>query len=535
LRRLGEQYYKDAMEQCHNYNARLCAERSVRMPFLDSQTGVAQSNCYIWMEKRHRGPVPLRSPFKLHTACRKIENKRSDHFISPIQFPALGMCLFADPSLLSRRHTDREREAGGSECRVSHLYSAPGAAGVKGLAQGPQQSDPAAHWVAIFASFFLTGLKGWGSGGPEPGLLPAQGWLCEPGVRIRRRCWVCEGPSCLNGPLGARASRCVGGNESGRVSLPSQRILEPDDFLDDLDDEDYEEDTPKRRGKGKGKEDFKVHVEFDRKPVQGLQDRSNVITCTRRSAEGDPAGRTGQGLSCRYFRSGRVYQPRPFLFMFWAADQIHAPYLTDQGQAASLDIFERKANFKTLDCTVCKSTKNEKLYRPGLSYHYAHSHLADEEGEDKEDSEPRTPIPARPEEQKSKKGPDGLALPNNYCDFCLGDSKINHKTGQSEELVSCSDCGRSGHPSCLQFTPVMMAAVKTYRWQCIECKCCNICGTSENDDQLLFCDDCDRGYHMYCLSPPMSEPPEGSWSCHLCLDLLKDKASIYQNQNAPLS
>uniref|UniRef100_A0A8C9MST3 Double PHD fingers 2 n=1 Tax=Serinus canaria TaxID=9135 RepID=A0A8C9MST3_SERCA len=51
---LGEQYYRDAMEQCHSYNARLCAERSVRLPFLDSQTGVAQSNCYIWMEKRHR-------------------------------------------------------------------------------------------------------------------------------------------------------------------------------------------------------------------------------------------------------------------------------------------------------------------------------------------------------------------------------------------------------------------------------------------------------------------------------------------------
>ncbi|NXB77181.1 REQU protein, partial [Donacobius atricapilla] len=33
----------------------------------------------------------------------------------------------------------------------------------------------------------------------------------------------------------------------------SPRILEPDDFLDDLDDEDYEEDTPKRRGKGKAK------------------------------------------------------------------------------------------------------------------------------------------------------------------------------------------------------------------------------------------------------------------------------------------
>lgn len=28
-------------------------------------------------------------------------------------------------------------------------------------------------------------------------------------------------------------------------------------------------------------------------------------------------------------------------------------------------------------------------------------------------------------------------------------------------------------------------------------------------DQLLFCDDCDRGYHMYCLTPPLSAPPEG--------------------------
>lgn len=113
--------------------------------------------------------------------------------------------------------------------------------------------------------------------------------------------------------------------------------------------------------------------------------------------------------------------------------------------------------------------------RPGLSYHYAHSHLAEEEGEEKEELETSEPPPALPDEPKSKtsstvirsegsgqsliprlsrfsplrfsapkKGPDGLALPNNYCDFCLGDSKTNHKTGQSEELVSCSDCGRSG-------------------------------------------------------------------------------------------
>ncbi|EEB11828.1 requim, req/dpf2, putative [Pediculus humanus corporis] len=89
-----------------------------------------------------------------------------------------------------------------------------------------------------------------------------------------------------------------------------------------------------------------------------------------------------------------------------------------------------------------------------------------------------------------------------YCDFCLGDSSENKKTNAPEELVSCSDCGRSGHPSCLLFTQNMIISVRKYRWQCIECKCCSVCGT---------------GYHMYCLTPPLISPPEGSWSCGLCL------------------
>ncbi|CAO2626090.1 Zinc finger protein neuro-d4, partial [Lemmus lemmus] len=164
--------------------------------------------------------------------------------------------------------------------------------------------------------------------------------------------------------------------------------------------------------------------------------------------------------------------------------------------------------------------------RPGLSYHYTHTHLAEEEGEEHTE---RHALPFHRKnnhkrESEAKKAPDGTVIPNGYCDFCLGGSK---KTGCPEDLISCADCGRSGHPSCLQFTVNMTAAVRTYRWQCIECKSCSLCGTSENDDQLLFCDDCDRGYHMYCLSPPMAEPPEGSWSCHLCLRHLKEKASAY--------
>ncbi|XP_078516564.1 zinc finger protein ubi-d4 isoform X8 [Lissotriton helveticus] len=375
---LGEQYYKDAMEQCHNYNARLCAERSVRLPFLDSQTGVAQSNCYIWMEKRHRGP---------------------------------GLS-------------------------AGQLYSYPSRRWRKKRRSHPPE-DPRLSFPPIKPEIDQTVKK--------EGLTPQDGSSLEALLRTE-----------------PQEKRDIPRDEDSLGEFPivssraRKRILEPDDFLDDLDDEDYEEDTPKKKGKAKSK---------------------------------------GKGLAS-------------------ARKKLDAA-------AAALEDRD-----KPYACDICgKRYKN----RPGLSYHYAHSHLADEEGEDKEESHSPLPMPHRMDEQKTKKGPDGIALPNNYCDFCLGDSKINKKTGQSEELVSCSDCGRSGHPSCLQFTPVMMAAVKTYRWQCIECKCCNICGTSENDDQLLFCDDCDRGYHMYCLNPPMAEPPEGSWSCHLCLDLLKDKASIYQN------
>lgn len=39
--------------------------------------------------------------------------------------------------------------------------------------------------------------------------------------------------------------------------------------------------------------------------------------------------------------------------------------------------------------------------RPGLSYHYTHSHLAEEEGEDREEIE-APPTPRQPEEQKSE-------------------------------------------------------------------------------------------------------------------------------------
>lgn len=106
---------------------------------------------------------------------------------------------------------------------------------------------------------------------------------------------------------------------------------------------------------------------------------------------------------------------------------------------------------------------------------------------------------------------------NPFCDFCLGTVEKNRRTKLPEELVSCSKCGSSGHPSCLKFSDNIKISVQKYDWQCIECKTCSNCNNADNEDKLLFCDDCDRSYHTYCLKPPLVEPPEGNWSCNSCL------------------
>ncbi|XP_029689891.1 histone acetyltransferase KAT6B isoform X2 [Takifugu rubripes] len=102
------------------------------------------------------------------------------------------------------------------------------------------------------------------------------------------------------------------------------------------------------------------------------------------------------------------------------------------------------------------------------------------------------------------------------CSFCLG-TKESNRDKQPEELLSCADCGSSGHPSCLKFSPELTSNVKRLRWQCIECKTCSSCRIQgKNADEMLFCDSCDRGFHMECCNPPLSRMPKGTWICQVC-------------------
>ncbi|XP_076032878.1 zinc finger protein ubi-d4-like isoform X3 [Oratosquilla oratoria] len=299
-------------------------------------------------------------------------------------------------------------------------------------------------------------------------------------------------------------------------------ILEEDfESEDDLDDETYSRKGSKRK-KAQGK---KAKLPSDRVPA----------TYTKKSKK-----KSGEGGD----------SPRPA-----SAKKKSQPKTPSKSSRSSKKIKEEPddESGKPYSCELCGMRYKT---RPGLTYHYAHSHKEEKEKEAKAKPNvlPNDPIPsnmphhppAQPvqfecpqgrtsgrrsggqsttkspsvppvETAEEKNAKKKKAPANPYCDFCLGDSTMNKKTGMPEDLVSCADCGRSGHPTCLQFTQNMMKSINTYRWQCIECKTCTLCGTSENDDQLLFCDDCDRGFHLYCLTPPLSEPPEGEWSCYLCL------------------
>ena len=45
---------------------------------------------------------------------------------------------------------------------------------------------------------------------------------------------------------------------------------------------------------------------------------------------------------------------------------------------------------------------------------------------------------------------------------------------------------------------------------------CQVCRKGDNDEYLLLCDGCDRGCHMYCLRPKVTQVPEGDWFCPTC-------------------
>ncbi|KAF9484353.1 hypothetical protein BDN70DRAFT_917724 [Pholiota conissans] len=142
------------------------------------------------------------------------------------------------------------------------------------------------------------------------------------------------------------------------------------------------------------------------------------------------------------------------------------------------------------------------------------------------------PPPPPPKPRRRKK-----VAREETCSFCRGDAK--NKRGELESMITCHECGRSGHPSCMQLEK-LGDVVRSYKWKCIECKNCEVCQEKGDDERILFCDCCDRGWHMDCVNPPIQTAPEGDWRCPICTPFLTEEEAMYaqaypQSEHAPAS
>merc|ERR1711972_965135 len=85
---------------------------------------------------------------------------------------------------------------------------------------------------------------------------------------------------------------------------------------------------------------------------------------------------------------------------------------------------------------------------------------------------------------------------------------------------------------CLDLSPKILPQIRTYRWQCMECKVCVKCGIEKDEENLLFCDRCDRGYHTHCVG--LDKIPRGAWTCTICKPFEEDyQRSIIDYKNRP--
>ena len=48
---------------------------------------------------------------------------------------------------------------------------------------------------------------------------------------------------------------------------------------------------------------------------------------------------------------------------------------------------------------------------------------------------------------------------------------------------------------------------------------CELCHGKGDEEHMLLCDDCNKGFHTFCLQPPLTAVPEGDWWCRSCRNL----------------
>jgi hypothetical protein len=91
---------------------------------------------------------------------------------------------------------------------------------------------------------------------------------------------------------------------------------------------------------------------------------------------------------------------------------------------------------------------------------------------------------------------------------------------QSGVLELVGRCGTviTKHPtSCaLCHLPNIDPTIDTQLARPVENMPCSVCGDPSQPARMLMCDGCNSGWHLHCLTPPLTSVPRGLWFCPAC-------------------
>ncbi|XP_054713885.1 bromodomain adjacent to zinc finger domain protein 1A-like isoform X2 [Uloborus diversus] len=165
------------------------------------------------------------------------------------------------------------------------------------------------------------------------------------------------------------------------------------------------------------------------------------------------------------------------------------------------DSFNEEKKFLTLPTSPEQSIKDLASAMLELSVGIEAKYLHPPLGESDEQKKAKQKMQDDPEAQKKKSSPNSK-------------SSVSPLERWQESLMQCT--------SASQLFMHLGTLERSVAWSRSVLKAhCRICRRRGDAENMLLCDECNRGHHLYCLKPPLKSIPEGDWFCVSCKPIEK--------------
>ncbi|KAI3764300.1 hypothetical protein L2E82_14307 [Cichorium intybus] len=105
----------------------------------------------------------------------------------------------------------------------------------------------------------------------------------------------------------------------------------------------------------------------------------------------------------------------------------------------------------------------------------------------------------------------GLSNAKVMCRLCF--SGENEGSERARKMLSCKNCNKKYHRSCVKSWAQNRDLFHWSSWSCPSCRTCEVCRRTGDPNKLMFCKRCDGGYHCYCQQPPHKNVSSGPYLC----------------------